>query len=60
MSKATGDGLIAPFGHLEVSHPDRPRLVGGPPPYLPDRWTLHSVAVPPTWFASVAIWRPPE
>ena len=60
MSKATGDGLIAPFGRLEVVDPEHPRLAGGPPPYLPDRWTLHAVAVPAAWFASVAIWRAPE
>ena len=56
MSKATGDGLIAPFGRVEVAQPDNPRLADGPPPYLPIRWTLHAIAVPATWFATVAIW----
>ena len=60
MSKATGDGLIAPFGRLEVVQPDNPRLAAGPPPYLPARWTLHAAGVPATWFATVAIWRAPE
>jgi hypothetical protein len=60
MSKATGDGLIAPFGRLEVAEPDEPRLATGPPPYLPSHWTLHAVAVPETWFATLAIWHAPE
>jgi 4'-phosphopantetheinyl transferase len=60
MSKATGDALIAPFGRIEVAHPDDPRLADGPPPYLPLQWSLHAVAVPATWLATVAIWAPPE
>ena len=60
MSKATGDGLIAPFGRLEVTAPDDPRLADGPSPYLPAHWTLRAVAVPATWCATVAIWHPPE
>ena len=60
MSKATGDGLTAPFGRLEVAPPDAPRLVDGPPPYLPEQWTLHAVAVPVPWVATVAIWHAPE
>ena len=60
MSKATGDGLIAPFGRLEVAQLDDPRLADGPPPYLPVRWTLRAIAVPATWFATVAIWNSPE
>lgn len=58
MSKATGDALIAPFGRIEVAQPDHPRLAVGPPPYLPAQWTLHAVAVPATWLATVAIWTP--
>ena len=46
MSKATGDGLIAPFRHLGVELADPPRLIAGPPPYVPERWRLHTVAVP--------------
>jgi 4'-phosphopantetheinyl transferase len=60
MSKATGDGLIAPFGRLDVAQLEDPRLASGPPPYVPDRWTLHAVAVPAPWFATVAIWHAPE
>ena len=60
MSKATGDALIAPFGRIEVASLDDPRLVNGPPPYLPAQWTLHAVAVPATWLATVAIWSPAD
>ena len=57
MSKATADGLIAPFGRLDVELSDTPRLVDGPAPYVPSQWTLHRVAVPPAWAATIAIWR---
>jgi 4'-phosphopantetheinyl transferase len=40
MSKATGDGIIAPFGQLEVELGDSPRLLAGPPPYVPGDWSL--------------------
>ncbi len=40
MSKATGDGLAAPFRRLDVLLGDIPRLISGPPPYLPERWSL--------------------
>jgi len=56
MSKATGDGIIAPFGRLEVELGDPPRLRAGPPPYAPADWSLHAAAVPAEWFATVAIW----
>ena len=32
MSKATGDGLIAPFRFIDVELADPPRLIAGPPP----------------------------
>jgi 4'-phosphopantetheinyl transferase len=57
MSKATGDGIIAPFGRLEVELGDPPRLRAGPPPYVPADWSLIDAAVPAEWFATVAIWR---
>jgi 4'-phosphopantetheinyl transferase len=57
MSKASGDGLIAPFGRLEVALADPPRLVDGPPPYLPVQWTLRHAATPAAWVATIAIWR---
>jgi 4'-phosphopantetheinyl transferase len=56
MSKATGDGIIAPFAHLEVELSSPPRLLAGPPPYAPADWSLHPAAVPAEWFATVAIW----
>ena len=58
MSKATGDGLIAPFGRLGVELSETPRLVEGPAPYLPSQWTLCRVPVPAAWAATIAIWRP--
>jgi 4'-phosphopantetheinyl transferase len=59
MSKATGDGLIAPFGRLEVALSESLRLVAGPPPYVPAQWTLHDAMAPATWLATIAIWRRP-
>jgi 4'-phosphopantetheinyl transferase len=56
MSKATGDGLAAPFRRLDVELAETPRLLDGPSPYVPARWTLLPAAVPATWFATVAIW----
>ena len=60
MSKATGDGLAAPFGRLDIELADGPRLVDGPPPYVPGRWSLHSVAMPAAFLATLAIWHGPE
>lgn len=57
MSKATGDGIIAPFGRLDVELANPPRLRAGPPPYLPADWSLHRAALPPPWIVAVAIWR---
>ena len=57
MSKATGDGIIAPFGQLEVELGTTPRLCAGPAPYVPEDWSLHDAAVPGDWFATLAIWR---
>jgi 4'-phosphopantetheinyl transferase len=57
MSKATGDGVAAPFRRLDVELAAAPRLVEGPPPYLPDRWTLHPADLPEEWLATIAIWR---
>jgi len=57
MSKATADGLIAPFGRIELALADPPRLVDGPPPYVPAQWTLRHAAAPEAWWATIAIWR---
>ena len=56
MSKATGDGLLAPFRQIEVNLDAAPRLVGGPAPYQPPAWTLFAAPVPPGHFATVALW----
>ena len=57
MSKATGDGLAAPFGRIEVALGTSLRVVGGPPPYTPERWNLHAAAVPEGFLATLAVWR---
>jgi 4'-phosphopantetheinyl transferase len=57
MSKATGDALSAPFGKMEVSLEDGPALVGGPAPYLADRWSLFAADAPSDLIATVALWR---
>jgi 4'-phosphopantetheinyl transferase len=56
MSKATGDGLLAPFRHIDVDLSAAPRLVGGPAPYRPGAWTLVAAPVPAEHFATVALW----
>ena len=57
MSKATGDALAAPFRHLDVSQVGGLTLVAGPPPYVPADWSLHPVAMPEGFLATVAIWQ---
>lgn len=56
MSKATGDGLAAPFRRLDVELGAPPRLLDGPPPYDPARWALRSPAVPDGYCATLAVW----
>lgn len=56
MSKATGDGLSAPFRQLEVALADGIDLAGGPDPYQPRCWQLASVDVPEGLLATVALW----
>jgi 4'-phosphopantetheinyl transferase len=58
MSKATGDGLIAPFARMHVDV-GRVELLDGPAPYSPAAWTLHSVTAPAPYLVTVAIWHPP-
>jgi 4'-phosphopantetheinyl transferase len=63
MSKATGDGLAAPFRRLDVDAEAELRLVAGPAPYLPGSWVLRAVAVPAGFLATLAVWTgapPPE
>ena len=57
MSKATGDGLIAPMRRLDVLLSPHPRLRAGPPPYSPHEWSLAFAEVPAEWLATVALWR---
>ena len=59
MSKATADGLIAPFRSLDVDC-DVPRLDAGPPPYTPSNWQLFAIDVEPGYVAALAIWRTGE
>ena len=56
MSKATGDGLSAPFAHLDVDTRSALTLLDGPPPYVPDAWCLHTIAVPDGFLATLAVW----
>jgi len=58
MSKATGDGLVAPFARLTVDVDTGIALIAGPPPYAPEAWRLHAIAVPAGFFATLAVWRP--
>ena len=56
MSKATGDGISAPFDEIGIDRPDRLVVVEGSGPYAPARWTLHAVDVADELLATVAIW----
>ena len=60
MSKATGDGLSAPFRRLEVKLADTFELLAGPPPYQPKRWRLHAIDVREGYLATAALWSPEE
>ncbi len=57
MSKATGDGLIAPFARIGVEIDGPLRLVEGPAPYSPQAWRLAALAVPHGFIATLATWR---
>jgi 4'-phosphopantetheinyl transferase len=57
MSKATGDGVSAPFGRIDVALMPTLRVAGGPAAYAPGAWSLHSVDASPAHFATVALWR---
>jgi len=56
MSKATGDGLLAPFRQIDIGFDPAPRLIDGPAPYQPPAWTLLAAPVPDDHFATVALW----
>jgi len=57
MSKATGDGLAAPFGRIDIDLGSTVRVVAGPAPYVPGDWALYPVDVPEGFFATLALWR---
>lgn len=58
MSKATGDGLSAPFRRLEVTIAETIGLSAGPPPYEPSRWRLYPIDVREGYLATAALWSP--
>lgn len=61
MSKATGEGLRAPMGELDVELGKRPRLVAGPHPYSPDDWQLLTLDLAGGYVTTLALWtRAPE
>ena len=58
MSKATGDALSAPFRRIAVALDDgNARVDAGPPPYEPERWTLHAMRAPGDHLATIALWQ---
>ena len=57
MSKATGDGLRAPFGRIAVAPDEPPRVLAGPPPYTPEAWQLSRVPLPGDAIVTVAVWQ---
>jgi len=56
LSKATGDALSAPFGRIAVALEPAPRVIGGPSPYTPREWSLHSLDAGDAHFATLALW----
>ncbi len=55
MSKATGDGLAAPFGLIEVDPGEAPRVIAGPGRYAPQGWALHRIPMPLPCIVTVAL-----
>jgi 4'-phosphopantetheinyl transferase len=56
MSKATGDGLRAPMGELDVELDGNPRLSAGPAPYSPDDWHLLMLDLAGGYVTALALW----
>ena len=56
MSKATGDGLSAPFREIGIDTTAGLVVKEGPEPYAPHRWALHPVPVSDDLYATVALW----
>ena len=57
MSKATGDGLAAPFGAFSVEPGAFPQVLDGPDPYTPGRWRLYRVPMPGAFVVTLAVWQ---
>ena len=57
LSKATGDGVRAPFGRMDIAIEPVYRLVNGPSPYDSDRFTLVRLDAPAGFIAALALWR---
>jgi 4'-phosphopantetheinyl transferase len=57
LSKATGDGLSAPFREMEITLGENIALTHGPEPYDPSRWRLHGADVPGGYVATLALSR---
>ncbi|HSS70056.1 MAG TPA: 4'-phosphopantetheinyl transferase superfamily protein [Casimicrobiaceae bacterium] len=55
LSKATGDGLSAPFREMEITLGENIALARGPKPYDPSRWRLHGTDVPDGYVATLAL-----
>lgn len=55
MSKATGDGLSAPFGKFTIEDGSPPSVIDGPPPYQPPYWRLHRIVLRDKYLVTVAI-----
>ena len=56
MSKATGDGLAAPFREMELGLDRGIVLLNGDPPYDPEHWQLHGIDISGGFVATVAVW----
>jgi len=56
LSKATGDGLAAPFREIEVELGTNIALAKGPPPYAPKGWRLRAIDVAAGFIATTALW----
>ena len=56
MSKATGDGLAAPFREMEVKLGSDIALVDGPHPYDSKGWHLCAIDVAAGFIATAALW----
>jgi 4'-phosphopantetheinyl transferase len=59
MSKATGEGLSAPFSRIEVDIEPGPTLLAGPDHYASAHWKLWALEVPDGFLATLALWTPP-